>query len=379
MKILRSQLKELIKEEIDIEMGNVESTASPDYIQTRLDADEDRQDSELQKIEDQYGIPFTNRDFRYVLFSYITRMDELIEGLDPTNLKTKMMTRMANRIEFYFETLLTKHRLLTIAFPAQSNEVDKKLSMLYYGHPNIADAFRDHLMRILDKVEKSHPDIAEKCTALKAEVDLNAGRTVGVSSLNAYYNLCYRTPCVDLALDFKKENIPDNSWLLYNATPQCKNTFRTKLGNQDIFQRIAAARHTIKDFNEKVTKIVSDYKHRIRGYRSSTLSPEYIASTNKTAGEKAITEIEEQFELVHRQLEGFLAIFEEGKRKTTRTQLKQIIKEELEAVSGTDAKKALKTGAKQVSSGGVTGQERSLIQTLQKPRTLAPAAPYKKS
>jgi hypothetical protein len=280
-------------------MGDVGSVTPPDYIQNRLDADEEQQDSELQKIEDQYGIPFTNRDFRYVLFSYITRMDELIEALEPDNFNTKMMTRMANRVEFYFDTLLEKHRLLTIAYPAQSNEIDEKLSMLYYGHPNIASAFRDHLMRLLDKVEKRYPDIAEKCAQATKPSD-------------QLYNFCNGAPCVDLALDFKKESIPDNKWLLYNATPECKQTFRAALGPQQVFQRIAGARSAITNFNKKVSSIVDSKK-------SGTLS-----------GERAISKIEDEFESVHKYLEGFMAVFEEGKKRLNRAQLKQIIKEELE-------------------------------------------------
>ena len=163
MKITRRQLRRIIREELsplkqdaapqiddsDLDLAppapqpSNQSVASP--LQTTIDDDTSRQDEVLKAAEQRWGLPFTNRDIRLLLMKYLEKFDTLIAEKNFDDAAT-----ITGRTVDYINNLILKLDAGTAAYPAQSNVVDKNLSMFYYQTPDLGDEFKRSLLSRLD-------------------------------------------------------------------------------------------------------------------------------------------------------------------------------------------------------------------------------------
>ena len=149
MKLTRKQLRKLILEQSNEKRSYgdagpqasdfLDSIESP--IQNYIDADAQKQDSVMKIEEERYGLPFTNRDIRLLLLSYVDKIQEIAASKD-YNILSQINSRVLN----YIDNLQLKLSAGTAAFPAYSNKIDPKLSMFYYQTPNVASDFKKFLL-----------------------------------------------------------------------------------------------------------------------------------------------------------------------------------------------------------------------------------------
>ncbi len=113
-------------------------------IADKIKEDDQKQDAVMQAEEERYGLPFTNRDIRLLLLSYVDKIQEISASGD-----NSILSQINSRVLNYIKNLQIKINNGTAAYPAYSNKVDQKLSMFYYQTPDIGQTFKGFARDIL--------------------------------------------------------------------------------------------------------------------------------------------------------------------------------------------------------------------------------------
>lgn len=162
MKITRKKIIRLIKESLEeldtsppvcapgdefnhetgepCDPNEVDAVDSP--IQDFIDADSEKQEEILQQLESTYDLPFTNRDIRMLIFSYVDKFD----AFSKDESKISDLSLLNKRVQAYIETIERKYMDLSVVFLSRSTRLDTGLSMFYYNTPDIGKSFHTLLM-----------------------------------------------------------------------------------------------------------------------------------------------------------------------------------------------------------------------------------------
>jgi hypothetical protein len=162
MKLKRKDLKKLLescfapdgtKNEFNTETGepcdpeyedNVVNQEFESPIKDKIESDSQKQDQVMRVEENRYGLPFTNRDIRLLLLSYVDKIQEIAQSKDYSTL-----SQINSRVLNYIDNLQMKIQEGTAAYPAYSNKIDKNLSMFYYQSPDIGEDFKGYCRAVL--------------------------------------------------------------------------------------------------------------------------------------------------------------------------------------------------------------------------------------
>lgn len=153
MKLTRKDLRSILIETLnrkdekintDEYAENVVNQEFESPIKDKIESDSQKQDQVMSTEEDRYGLPFTNRDIRLLLLSYVDKIQEIAQSKDYSTL-----SQINSRVLNYIDNLQMKISEGTAAYPAYSNKIDKNLSMFYYQSPDIGEDFKGYCRSIL--------------------------------------------------------------------------------------------------------------------------------------------------------------------------------------------------------------------------------------
>ena len=113
-------------------------------IKDKIESDSQKQDQVMSAEEDRYDLPFTNRDIRLLLLSYVDKIQEIAQSKDYSTL-----SQINSRVLNYIDNLQMKISEGTAAYPAYSNKIDKNLSMFYYQSPDIGEDFKGYCRALM--------------------------------------------------------------------------------------------------------------------------------------------------------------------------------------------------------------------------------------
>ena len=140
--LTKQDVIKIIEEEIKTALleRDVTDVDSPSAVQDAIANDDASQAAALQQAEEEFNLPFTNRDIRILATQYLSTINRAVES-ENYKLAGVLSKRMVN----YIDNLNVKLNTGTAAYPAGSNKADSELSMFYFQTPDIGEEMKSWL------------------------------------------------------------------------------------------------------------------------------------------------------------------------------------------------------------------------------------------